>query len=120
MNAGCQRITDLADGFLCFKGQFALSLGLLDLVLKVKARLRLALFLIKDALFFENLLCGQPLTGGIQTLMCLLGLLFKPLDFPCGRNIFVGDWLIRSRFCRLIQDSFTVYIPDSIRFSDFA
>ena len=69
VNAGSEGVTDLADGFIRLKLQFPFALGLFQLILKMKAGFALACLFIKDALFFENLVRGQLLTGGIQTLM---------------------------------------------------
>ena len=84
VNAGGESVTDLADGFVCLELQLALALRLFQLILKMKAGFALAGFLIKDTLFLENLVRGQLLTGGIQTLMRLLRLPFELLHPLCG------------------------------------
>lgn len=66
VNAGSEGVTDLADGFICFKLQLAFALGLFQLILKMKAGFALAGLFIEDTLFLENLVRGQLLTGGIQ------------------------------------------------------
>ena len=71
VNAGSEGVTDLADGFIRFKLQLAFALWFFQLILKMKAGFALAGFLIKDALFLENLVRGQLFTGGVQTLMRL-------------------------------------------------
>ena len=58
VNAGGESVTDLADGFVCLKLQPALTLGLFQLILKMKAGFALAGLFIKDALFRENLVRG--------------------------------------------------------------
>ncbi len=79
VNAGSQGVTDLADGFICFKLQLAFAFWLFQLILKMKAGFALAGLFIEDTLFLENLVRGQLLTDGIQTLMRLLGLPFELL-----------------------------------------
>mgnify|MGYP004714380317 CR=1 FL=1 len=75
VNAGSEGVTDLAEGFIRFKLQLAFALGLFQLILKMKAGFALAGLFIKNALLLENFVRGQLFTGGIQTLMRLLGLL---------------------------------------------
>ena len=58
VNAGSEGVTDLADGFICFKLQLAFALWLFQLILKMKAGFALAGLFIKDALFLENLVRG--------------------------------------------------------------
>ena len=58
MNAGGESVTDLADGFVCLKLQPALTLGLFQLILKMKACFALAGLFIKNALLLENLVRG--------------------------------------------------------------
>ena len=55
VNAGGEGVTDLADGFVCLELQLAFALRGFQLILKMKAGFALAGFLIKDALFLENL-----------------------------------------------------------------
>ena len=93
VNAGSEGVTDLADGFIRFKLQLAFTLGLFQLILKMKAGFALACLFIKDALFFENLVRGQLLAGSIQTLMCLLRLPFELLHSLRGRDGIVRDRL---------------------------
>ena len=114
MNTGGKRVTDLSDGLVCLKLQLALSLRHFDLVLKIEPGFRLAFFVIKDALFLEDFLCGQLLTGSIQTLMSLFRLLFKTLDFlRCG-SCFISDRLFRCCISRLAENGFTIYGFDSL------
>ena len=94
VNAGSKGVTDLADGFICLKLQLAFALGLFQLILKMKAGFALAGLFIEDTLFLENLVRGQLLTGGIQTLMRLLGLPFELLHPLRGR-----DGIVRDRLC---------------------
>ena len=58
VNAGGESVTDLADGFVCLKLQPALTLGLFQLILKMKACFALAGLFIKNALLLENLVRG--------------------------------------------------------------
>ena len=69
VNAGDEGVTDLADGFICFKLQLAFAFGLFQLILKMKACFALAGLFIEDTLFLEDLVRGQLLTGSVQTLM---------------------------------------------------
>ena len=71
VNAGSEGVTDLADGFICFKLQLAFALGLFQLILKMKAGFALAGLFIKNALLLENLVRGQLLAGSVQTFMRL-------------------------------------------------
>ena len=48
VNAGSEGVTDLADGFICLKLQPALTLGLFQLILKMKAGFALAEMCIRD------------------------------------------------------------------------
>ena len=86
VNAGSEGVTDLADGFIRFKLQLAFALWVFQLILKMKAGFALAGLFIEDTLFLENLVRGQLLTGGIQTLMRLLGLPFELLHPLRGRD----------------------------------
>ena len=95
VNAGSEGVTDLADGFVRLKLQLAFALGLFQLILKMKAGFALSGLFIKNALFLENLVCGQLFTGSIQTLMCLLRLPFELLHPLRGR-----DGIVRERLCR--------------------
>ena len=95
VNAGSEGVTDLADGFICFKLQLSFALGLFQLILKMKADFALAGLFIKDTLFLENLVRGQLFTGSVQTLMRLLGLPFELLH-PLRR----WDCIVRDRLCR--------------------
>ena len=109
VNAGSEGVTDLADGFIRFKLQLAFALGLFQLILKMKAGFALAGLFIKDTLFLENLVRGQLLTGGIQTLMRLLGLPFELLHPLRGR-----DGIVRNRLCggslrRLGENGICIY-----------
>ena len=108
VNAGSEGVTDLADGFLRLKLQLAFALRLFQLILKMKAGFALAGFFIEDALFLENLVRGQLFTGGIQTLMCLLGLPFELLHPLRGRGGIVRDRLCRGGFRRLSENSIRI------------
>ena len=108
VNAGSESVTDLADGFLCLKLQLAFALGLFQLILKMKAGFALAGLFIKDAIFLENLVRGQLLAGGIQTIMRLLGLPFELLHPLRGRDGIVRDRLCRGGFRRLGENSIRV------------
>ena len=59
VNARGKSIADLADGLICLKLQFALSLGDFQLVFKVEAGFAFTGFLVKDALFFSTFLVGS-------------------------------------------------------------
>ena len=108
VNAGGEGVTDLTDVFLCLKLQLAFALGLFQLILKMKAGFALAGFLIKDALFLENLVRGQLLTGCIQTLVRLLGLSFELLHPLRGRGGIVRDRLCGGSLRRLGENSIRV------------
>ncbi len=108
VNAGCEGVTDLADVFLCLKLQLAFALGLFQLILKMKAGFALAGLFIENTLFLENLVRGQLLTGGIQTLMRLLGLPFELLHPLRGRDGIVRDRLCGGGFCRLSENGICV------------
>ena len=75
-----------------------------QLILKVKAGFALAGFFIEGALFLEDLVRGQLFTGGIQTLMRLLGLPFELLHPLRGRDGTVRDRLCRGGFRRLSEN----------------
>ena len=118
VNAGSEGIADLADSLVRLKLQFALPLGDFQLILKVEAVFPFAGFLIKDALFFHHLLGGQLLTGGIQTLMRLLGFALQPLN-PAGcRGITAKVWHLCGCFSRLFQDGLAVNLPLGARSVD--
>ena len=109
MNAGSKGVPDLADVILCLKLQLAFALGLFQLILKMKAGFSLAGFFIEDALFLENLVRGQLFTGGIQTLMRLLGLPFELLHPLRGRGGIVRDRLCRGGFRRLSENGIRIH-----------
>ena len=109
VNAGSEGVTDLADGFIRFKLQLAFALWLFQLILKMKAGFALAGLFIEDALFLENLVRGQLLTGGIQTLMRLLGLPFELLHPLRGRDGIVRDRLRRGSLCRLGENGICIH-----------
>jgi len=109
VNAGSEGVTDLADGFVRLKLQFPFALGLFQLILKMKAGFALAGFFIEDALFLENLVRGQLFTGGIQTLMRLLGLPFELLHPLRGRDGIVRDRLCGGSLCRLGENGICIY-----------
>ena len=109
VNAGGESVTDLADGFVCFKLQFPFAFGLFQLILKMKAGFALAGFLIKDTLFLENLVRGQLLTGSVQSLMCLLGLPFELLHPLRGRDGIVRDRLCGGGLCRLSENGICIH-----------
>ena len=108
VNAGSEGVTDLADGFICLKLQPALTLGLFQLILKMKAGFALAGLFIEDTLLLENLVRGQLFTGGIQTLMRLLGLPFELLHPLRGRDGIVDDRLCGGSFRRLGENGIRV------------
>ena len=108
VNAGSKGVTDLADGFVRLKLQLAFALWLFQLILKVKPCFALAGLFIEDTLFLENLVRGQVFTGGIQTLMRLLGLPFELLHPLRGRDGIVRDRLCRGGFRRLGENSIRV------------
>ena len=109
VNAGSEGVADLADGFLRLKLQLAFALWLFQLILKVKACFALTGFLIEDTLFLENLVRGQLFTGGIQTLMRLLGLPFELLHPLRGRDGIVRDRLYRGGFRRLSENGICIH-----------
>ena len=109
MNAGSEGVPDLADGFICLKLQLAFALGLFQLILKMKAGFALAGLFIKDAFFLENLVRGQLLTGGIQTLMRLLGLPFELLHPLRGRDCIVRDRLCGRSLRRLGENGIRIH-----------
>ena len=109
VNAGDEGVTDLADGFICFKLQLAFAFGLFQLILKMKAGFALSGLFIKDALFLENLMRGQLFTGGIQTFMRLLGLPFELLHPLRGRDGIVRDRLCRGGFRRLSENGICIH-----------
>ena len=109
VNAGSEGVTDLADGFVRLKLQFPFALGLFQLILKMKAGFALAGFFIEDALFLENLVRGQLFTGGIQTLMRLLGLPFELLHPLRGRDGIVRDRLCGGSLCRLGENCIRIH-----------
>ena len=108
VNAGSEGVTDLADGFICLKLQLAFAFGLFQLILKMKAGFALAGLFIEDTLFLENLVRGQLLTGGIQTLMRLLGLPFELLHPLRGRDGIVRDRLCRGSLRRLSENGICI------------
>jgi len=108
VNAGSKGVTDLADSFVRLKLQLAFALGLFQLILKMKAGFALAGLFIEDTLFLENLVRGQLLTGGIQTLMRLLGLPFELLHPLRGRDGIVRDRLCGGSLRRLGENSIRV------------
>ena len=109
VNAGSEGVTDLADGFICFKLQLAFAFGLFQLILKMKAGFALAGLFIEDTLFLENLVRGQLLTDGIQTLMRLLGLPFELLHPLRGRDGIVRDRLCGGSLCRLGENGIRIH-----------
>ena len=109
MNAGDEGVTDLADGFICFKLQLAFAFGLFQLILKMKACFALAGLFIKDALFLEDSVRGQLLTGSVQSLMCLLGLPFELLHPLRGRDGIVRDRLCRGSLHRLGENGIRIH-----------
>ena len=109
VNAGSEGVTDLADGFICFKLQLAFALGLFQLILKMKAGFALAGLFIKNALLLENLVRGQLLAGSVQTLMRLLGLPFELLHPLRGRDGIVRDRLCRGGFRRLSENGICIH-----------
>ena len=109
VNAGSEGVTDLADGFVCFKLQFTFAFGLFQLILKMKAGFALAGLFIEDTLFLENLVRGQLLTDGIQTLMRLLGLPFELLHPLRGRDGIVRDRLCGGSLRRLGENGIRIH-----------
>ena len=51
VNAGSEGVTDLADGFICFKLQLAFAFGLFQLILKMKAGFALSGLFINCLLY---------------------------------------------------------------------
>jgi len=109
VNAGGESVTDLADGFVCLELQPALTLGLFQLILKMKACFALAGLFIKNALLLENLVRGQLLASSVQTLMRLFGLPFELLHPLRGRNGIVRDRLRRGSLRRLSENSIRIH-----------
>ena len=109
VNAGDEGVTDLADGFICFKLQLAFAFGLFQLILKMKAGFALSGLFIEDTLFLENLMRGQLFTGGIQTFMRLLGLPFELLHPLRGRDGIVRERLCRGGFRRLSENGICIH-----------
>ena len=109
VNAGSEGVTDLADGFIRFKLQLSFALWFLQLILKMKAGFALSGLFIKDALFLEDSVRGQLLTGSIQTLMCLLGLPFELLHPLRGRDGIVRDRLCGGGLCRLSENGICIH-----------
>ena len=118
VNARGKSIADLTDGLVCLKLQFALSLGDFHLVFKVEPGFAFAGFLVKDALFFQNLLSGQFLTGGIQTLMRLLGFVLQTLDSPGSWGIAVKVRHLCGGFRRSFQNGLSINLPLGTRSAD--
>ena len=104
VDAGGQRIANLADGLVSLKLQLAFAFRNGQLVLKIKAGFPLAGVLIEDTLFPENLVGGQLFSGSIQTLMRLPGLLLKPLDFSVQTGNVSILRSIRSNSGRISKD----------------
>ena len=109
VNAGSEGVTDLADGFIRFKLQLAFALWLFQLILKMKAGFALAGLFIEDTLFLEDLVRGQLLTGGVQTLMRLLRLPFELLHPLRGRDCIVRDRLCGGGFRRLSENGICIH-----------
>ena len=109
VNAGSEGVTDLADGFVRLKLQFPFALRLFQLILKMKAGFALAGFFIEDALFLENLVRGQLLTGGIQPIMRLLRFSFELLHPLRGRDGIVRDRLCGGGFRRLSENGICIH-----------
>ena len=109
VNAGSEGVTDLADGFICLKLQFAFALGLFQLILKMKAGFALAGLFIEDTLLLENLVRGQLFTGGIQPIMRLLRFSFELLHPLRGRNGIVRDRLRRGSLRRLRENGVCIH-----------
>ena len=120
VNAGGKSIADLTDGLVCLKLQFALSLGDFQLVFKVEAGFAFTGFLVKDALFFQHLLGGQLLTGGIQTLMRLLRFSLQPFNPPGSWGIAVKVRHLCEGFRRSFQNGLSINLPFSARPADLA
>ena len=109
MNAGSEGVPDLADVILCLKLQLSFALRLFQLILKMKAGFAFAGLFVKDALFLENLVRGQLLTGSVQSLMCLLGLPFELLYPLRGRDGIVRDRLCGGSLCRLGENGIRIH-----------
>ena len=109
VNAGSEGVTDLADVILCLKLQLSFALRLFQLILKMKAGFAFAGLFVKDALFLENLVRGQLLTGSVQSLMCLLGLPFELLHPLRGRDGIVRDRLCGGSLCRLGENGIRIH-----------
>ena len=120
VNARGKSIADLTDGLVCLKLQFALSLGDFQLVFKVEAGFAFTGFLVKDALFFQHLLGGQLLTGGIQTLMRLLRFSLQPFNPPGSWGIAVKVRHLCEGFRRSFQNGLSINLPFSARPADLA
>ena len=120
VNAGGKGIADLADGLICLKLQFALPFGNFQLVFKVEAGFAFAGSLVKDALLFQNLLGGEFFTGGIQTLMRLLGLALQPLNPSGSWGIAAKVRHLCGGFSRPFQNGLTVNLPLGTRSADLA
>ena len=118
VDARGKRIADLADGLVCLKLQFALSLGDFQLVFKVEAGFAFTGFLVKDALLFQHLLGGQLLTGGIQTLMRLLRFSLQPFNPPGSWGIAVKVRHLCGGFRRSFQNGLSINLPFSARSAD--
>ena len=109
VNAGGESVTDLADVILCLKLQLSFALRLFQLILKMKAGFAFAGLFVKDALFLENLVRGQLLTGSVQSLMCLLGLPFELLHPLRGRDGIVRERLCRGSLRRLSENGICIH-----------
>ena len=120
VNARGKSIADLADGLVCLKLQFALSLGDFQLVFKVEAGFPFTGFLVKDTLFFQHLLGGQLLTGGIQTLMRLLRFSLQPFNPSGSWGIIVKVRHLCGGFRRSFQNGLSINLPFSARSADLA
>ena len=118
VNARGKSIADLTDGLVCLKLQFALSLGDFQLVFKVEAGFAFTGFLVKDALLFQHLLGGQLLTGGIQTLMRLLGYALQTLNPSGSWGIAAKIRYLCGGFSRSFQNGFAVNLPFGTRSAD--
>ena len=118
VNAGGKSIADFTDGLICLKLQFALSLGDFHFVFKVEAGFAFSGFLVKDALFFQHLLGGQLLTGGIQTLMRLLRFSLQPFNPSGSWGIAVKVRHLCGGFRRSFQNGLSINLPFSARSAD--
>ena len=108
VNDGSKGVSDLIYRLFRLELELTRLLGRLDLILKVKTGFVFAGFLIKDALLLENLVRGQILTAGIQTLMRLFRFSFELLNPLRGRDSIVHDRLCGSSFSRLRKYSIRV------------